>query len=200
MRRARQQFLFLACAAAFVSAGARAQSIRVRRRSRARLRRRGRQREGGAGGRGADSLAGGQGTGETPHVLHSDAQGKFYVGVLRTGCLGFARECRRHLVRVGAQRSGGSGDNTNVTLRLKFKAPPSLPGVELKGTMRVWDAPVPDRCRTIPPSIRRATSGSRCRRQDASRRSILTRTSGKSSRCRRRMPGRRPGFHAFSAI
>jgi virginiamycin B lyase len=35
------------------------------------------------------------------------------------------------------------GDDANVTLRLTFKTPPVAAGVELKGTMRVWEAPVP---------------------------------------------------------
>jgi virginiamycin B lyase len=35
------------------------------------------------------------------------------------------------------------GNDSNVTLRLAFKAPPAPVGVELKGTIRVWDAPVP---------------------------------------------------------
>jgi hypothetical protein len=83
LRRARLQFAFLVCAAAFVSAGARAQSIKVAK-----------KKPGTLGGEVVNAkgapVAGAQilwqaADGETPHVLHSDAQGKFYVGVLRTG-------------------------------------------------------------------------------------------------------------------
>jgi virginiamycin B lyase len=35
------------------------------------------------------------------------------------------------------------GDDTSVTLRLTFKEPPAVAGVELKGVMHVWEAPVP---------------------------------------------------------
>jgi virginiamycin B lyase len=37
----------------------------------------------------------------------------------------------------------GPGHDTNVTLRLTFKAPPAAATVELKGAMRAWDVPVP---------------------------------------------------------
>lgn len=80
--------------------------------------------------------------GETPHVLHSDAQGRFRIEKLRAGPYelrasagGAWSEWEQNvLVRPGA--------DTSVTLRLKFKEPTVLP-VELKGTIRTWDVPVP---------------------------------------------------------
>jgi virginiamycin B lyase len=81
--------------------------------------------------------------GGTPHVLHSDAQGHFRIDPLRPG-----------LYELRAS-SGGTwsewehnvmvrpGTEVNVKLRLSFKAPPSAVNVELKGTMRTWDVPVP---------------------------------------------------------
>src|SRR5579864_3670418 len=141
MRRTRLNIAFLVCAAAFVSAGVRAQVPKSAK-----------QKPGGLDGEVVNAkgapVAGAQilwqaADGETPHVLHSDAQGKFYVGVLRTGSYDLRANAGgtwsewEHNVLVRP------GDDTNVTLRLKFKAPPPLPGVELKGAMRVWDAPVP---------------------------------------------------------
>ena len=80
--------------------------------------------------------------GETPHVLHSDAHGRFHVGPLRTGSYdlrasaGGAWSEWEHNVLV---RPGG---DTSVTLRLIFKEPPAAVAVELKGAMRVWELPV----------------------------------------------------------
>jgi len=141
LRRAHLKFVFLVCAAGFVSSGARAQSIKVAK-----------KKPGTLGGEVVNAkgapVAGAQilwqaADGETPHVLHSDAQGKFYLGVLRTGSYDLRANADgtwsewEHNVLVSP------GNNTNVTLRLTFKPPPSLPGVELKGTMHVWDSPVP---------------------------------------------------------
>jgi virginiamycin B lyase len=141
LRRARLQIVFLVSAAAFVSAGARAQVIKVPK-----------KKPGTLGGEVVNvkgvPVAGAQilwqaADGETPHVLHSDAQGKFYLGVVRTGSYDLRANANgtwsewQHNVLVSP------GNNTNVTLRLTFKAPPSSPGVELKGTMHVWDLPVP---------------------------------------------------------
>lgn len=80
--------------------------------------------------------------GETPHVLHSDARGKFHVAMLKPGFYDLRASAggtwseweHNVLVRPGADAS--------VTLRLTFKQPVAK-GVELKGTMRVWDSPVP---------------------------------------------------------
>jgi virginiamycin B lyase len=81
--------------------------------------------------------------GETPHVLHSDSQGQFHIESLRSG-----------LYSLRASASGAwsewehnvlvrPGNDTSVTLRLTFKEPVVAAGVELKGVMHVWEAPVP---------------------------------------------------------
>jgi virginiamycin B lyase len=81
--------------------------------------------------------------GEKPHVLHSDAQGRFHVQDLRPGFYdlrassGGTWSAWEHNVLVRP------GDDANVTLRLSFKEAAEVAGVELKGTIRVWDAPVP---------------------------------------------------------
>ncbi|HEY2645443.1 MAG TPA: carboxypeptidase regulatory-like domain-containing protein [Candidatus Acidoferrales bacterium] len=81
--------------------------------------------------------------GETPHVLHSDAHGRFRIEPLHAGLYTLRASSNgtwsewEHNVLV---RPGG---DANVTLRLAFTAPPAAIGVELRGTMRVWDAPVP---------------------------------------------------------
>ena len=141
MRRARLNIAVLLCAAAVVSAGARAQAPRIAK-----------QKPGGLDGKVVNSkgapVAGAQilwqaADGETPHVLHSDAQGRFHIEAMRTGSYD-----------LRASKSGAwsewehnvlvrPGDDTNVTLRLTFKEPPVVAGVELKGAMRVWEAPVP---------------------------------------------------------
>jgi virginiamycin B lyase len=80
--------------------------------------------------------------GETPHILHSDAHGQFHIESLRTGFYDLRASANgtwsewEHniLVRPGA--------DTNVTLRLAFKTPAVAVGLELKGAMRLWDAPV----------------------------------------------------------
>ena len=141
MRRARLNIVFILCAAAFVSEGARAQVPKVAK-----------QKPGSLGGevvsaKGAP-VAGAQilwqvADGETPHVLHSDAQGRFHIEPLRTGSYDLRASASgtwsewEHNVLVRP------GNDTNVTLRLTFKAPPVPAGVELKGAMSVWDAPVP---------------------------------------------------------
>ena len=81
--------------------------------------------------------------GEKPHVLHSDAQGRFHVEDLRPGFYDLRASSGgtwsewEHNVLVRP------GDDASVTLRLTFKDAVEAAGVELKGTMRVWDAPVP---------------------------------------------------------
>jgi virginiamycin B lyase len=141
LRRAHLKIVFLICAAAFVSAGAWAQGPKVAK-----------QKPGGLDGEVVNAkgapVAGAQilwqvADGETPHVLHSDARGRFHIEPLRTGSYdlrasaGGAWSEWEHNVFVHP------GNDTNVTLRLTFKAPPVATRVELKGTMRVWDAPVP---------------------------------------------------------
>jgi virginiamycin B lyase len=81
--------------------------------------------------------------GETPHVLHTDSQGRFHIEALHTGLYNLRASAGgtwsewEHNVLVRPN------NDTNVTLRLTFKVPPLAAGVELKGTMRVWEAPVP---------------------------------------------------------
>ena len=141
MRRARLNIAFLLCAAAFVSGGARAQVPKV-----AKL------KPGSLGGEVVNAkgapVAGAQilwqvADGETPHVLHSDAQGRFHIGPLHAGSYDLRASASgtwsewEHNVLVRP------GDEANVTLRLTFKEPAVAAGVELKGTMHVWEAPVP---------------------------------------------------------
>ncbi len=141
MRRARLNLAFLFCGAAFVCAGARAQAPKV-----AKL------KPGGLDGEVVNAkgapVAGAQilwqiSDGETPHILHSDAHGRFHIGPLRVGSYDLRASADgawsewEHNVLVRP------GNDSSVTLRLAFKAPPPPVGVELKGNMRVWDAPVP---------------------------------------------------------
>src|SRR5579863_1773755 len=138
MRRARRNIAFLLCAAAFVSGGARAQVPKVAK-----------QKPGSLGGEVVNAkgapVAGAQilwqvADGETPHVLHSDAQGRFHIGPLRAGSYDLRASASgtwsewEHNVLVRP------GDETSVTLRLTFKEPPAVAGVELKGVMHVWEA------------------------------------------------------------
>ena len=142
MRRTRLQIVFLLCVAALVSAGTRAQ---VPKSSVAK------QKPGSFDGEVVNAkgapVAGAQilwqaADGETPHVLHSDAQGRFHIAKLRTGLYNLRASAGgtwsewEHNVLVRP------GNDTNVTLRLTFKVPPPVPGVEVKGVMHVWDVPV----------------------------------------------------------
>jgi len=141
LRRACLNIAFLVCAAAFVSAGALAQVPKVAK-----------QKPGGLDGEVVNAkgapVAWAQilwqvADGETPHVLHSDAHGHFHIEPLRTGSYDLRASSSgtwsewEHNVLVRP------GNDTNVTLRLTFKAPPVAAGVELKGVMHVWEAPVP---------------------------------------------------------
>jgi virginiamycin B lyase len=80
--------------------------------------------------------------GETPHLLHSDAHGKFHLERLRPGFYDLRASANgtwsewEHNVLV---RPGG---DASVTLRLTFKDPGIAKGVELKGAMRTWDLAV----------------------------------------------------------
>jgi virginiamycin B lyase len=78
-----------------------------------------------------------------PHVLHCDSQGRFHIPKLRAG-----------FYELRASANGASSDwehnvivrpgrEASVKLRLVFKPPPAATVVELKGTMRTWDVPVP---------------------------------------------------------
>src|SRR6202451_343346 len=120
MRRSRLHIAFLVCAAALVSTAARAQVPKTAK-----------QKPGGLDGQVVSAkgapVAGAQilwqaADGETPHVLHSDAQGKFQLESLRTGSYdlrasadGASSEWEHNvLVRPGSV--------SNVTLRLTVKA------------------------------------------------------------------------------
>lgn len=81
--------------------------------------------------------------GGTPHVLHSDAHGRFQIPKLRAGLYelrassGGAWSQWVHNVTL---RPGGEA---SVTLRLAFAAPVAAAAIEVKGAMRTWDLPVP---------------------------------------------------------
>jgi virginiamycin B lyase len=143
MRRACLKIALLVCAAAFVSAGARAQ---VPKSSVAK------QKPGGLDGEVVNAkgapVAGAQilwqaADGETPHVLHSDAQGRFHIEKLRSGFYDLRASASGTWSQWEHNILVRPGDDANVTLRLTFKEPPPAPSVELKGAMRVWEAPVP---------------------------------------------------------
>lgn len=81
--------------------------------------------------------------GGKPHVLHSDAQGKFHIESLRPGnyeLRASAAGAWSEWVHNVLVRPGG---DASVTLRLTFKDLPAAAGVELKGVMHSWDLPVP---------------------------------------------------------
>ncbi len=81
--------------------------------------------------------------GETPHVLHSDAQGRFQIEPMRTGSYDFRASARGTWSEWEHNVSVRPGEIANVTLRLTFKEPPVVAGVELKGLMQSWEVPVP---------------------------------------------------------
>lgn len=141
MQRSRLNIVLLLCVAAIVPVGALAQYPKVAK-----------QKPGSLTGavvtaKGAP-VSGAQilwqsADGETPHVLHTDAKGNFHIEPLRAGSYDLRASAggtwseweHNVLVRPGAE--------ANVTLRLTFKAPPVVAGIELKGAMRAWDVPVP---------------------------------------------------------
>jgi len=142
MRRTRLNIALLVCAAAFVSGRAWAQ---VPKSSVAK------QKPGGLDGEVVNAkgapVADAQilwqaADGETPHVLHSDAQGRFHIEQLRAGFYDLRASAGGTWSQWEHNILVRPGNDANVTLRLTFKAPPSAPGVELKGAMRVWEAPV----------------------------------------------------------
>jgi virginiamycin B lyase len=141
MLRARLKIAILVCAAAFVSAGAWAQVPKTAK-----------QKPGGLDGEVVNAkgapVAGAQilwqvADGETPHILHSDAHGRFHIEPLRTGSYDFRASSSGAWSEWEHNVFVRPGNITNVTLRLKFKEPPVVAGVELKGVMHAWDAPVP---------------------------------------------------------
>ena len=140
MRRTRLDIAFLLCGAFLLPAGVRAQLPKMAKQAPGSL-------DGEVVSAKGAPVADAQilwnaADGETPHVLHSDAQGHFHIPKLRSGLYelrassGGAWSEWAHNVNV---RPGGE---TNVTLRLAFAAPPVAAMVELKGTMRTWDVPV----------------------------------------------------------
>src|SRR5258708_3958390 len=80
--------------------------------------------------------------GSRPHAVQSDEQGRFRIARLRTGLYELRASsgdessewAHNVLVRPGAA--------SNVKLRLAPPPPPPV-AVELKGTMRTWDLPLP---------------------------------------------------------
>ena len=141
MRRMRPIIAFLVCAAAFVSTSMRAQAPKVAK-----------QKPGGLDGKVVNAkgapVAGAQilwqaADGETPHVLHSDTQGRFHIEKLHTGSYDLRASAGGAWSEWEHNLLVRPGNDTNVTLRLTFKAPPAEAAVELKGAMHVWDAPVP---------------------------------------------------------
>src|ERR1019366_548516 len=141
MRRARLDIAFLLCSAVLLPAGVWAQLPKVAKEAPGSL-------EGEVVSAKGAPVAGAQilwqaADGGTPHVLHSDAQGHFHIPKLRRGLYelrasaGGASSEWAHNVNVRP------GSETNVMLRLALAAPPAA-AVELKGTMRAWDVPVPD--------------------------------------------------------
>jgi virginiamycin B lyase len=81
--------------------------------------------------------------GETPHVLHSDSQGRFHIDPLRTGSYDFRASAGGTWSEWEHNVSVRPGEIANVTLRLTFKEPPVAASVELKGLMHAWEVPVP---------------------------------------------------------
>jgi len=80
--------------------------------------------------------------GGIPHVLHTDAHGRFHLESLRAGL---------YDVRASADGSWSEwehnvtirpGSEANVKLRLAFKAPVPAKAVALRGTIHTWDLPV----------------------------------------------------------
>ncbi len=141
MRRTRLNIAILVCAAAFVSSRAQTQVPKVAK-----------QKPGGLDGKVVNakgaSVAGAQilwqaADGETPHVLHSDAQGRFRIEKMRTGSYDFRASANGTWSEWEHNVFVRPGSDTNVTLRLTFKVQAVAAGVELKGVMRAWDAPVP---------------------------------------------------------
>ena len=141
MRRSRLNFAIFLCSAVLLPAGARAQMPKTAK-----------EKPGALSGEVVNAkgapVADAQilwqvSDGRIPHVLHSDAQGRFHIPNLHAGfyelraSAGSAWSEWEHNVTVRP------GAEVNVTLRLKFTPPPAPIAVELRGTMRTWEVPVP---------------------------------------------------------
>ncbi len=80
--------------------------------------------------------------GETPHVLHTDAEGHFHIPHLRSGPYELRASAGGTWSEWAHNVNVRPGVDTNLTLRLTLSGPPAAAAVELKGTMRTWDLPV----------------------------------------------------------
>src|SRR6202030_1392173 len=81
--------------------------------------------------------------GRIPHVLHSDAQGRFNIPQLRAGLYELRASAGGAWSEWVHNVSVHPGVDASVTLRLAFTPPRPAIAVELKGTMRTWNVPVP---------------------------------------------------------
>jgi len=80
--------------------------------------------------------------GGIPHVLHSDAHGRFHIEPLRAGLYDVRASAAGTWSEWEHNVTVRPGSEATVTLRLSFKTPPVAVAVALKGTMRTWDLPV----------------------------------------------------------
>jgi len=141
MQRLRLNFAILVCAVAFVSEASLAQVPKAPKLKPAGL-------DGEVVNAKGAPVAGAQvlwqaADGETPHVLHSDPHGRFHIEPMRPGFYDFRASAGGAWSEWEHNISVRPGGTTNVKLRLTFKMPPAAASVELKGTIRAWDAPVP---------------------------------------------------------
>jgi virginiamycin B lyase len=140
MRQVRLKIAIVLCAAAFVSAGARAQYPKTKRLKPGRL-------SGEVVSAKGAPVAGAQilwqrADGSTPHVLHSDAQGRFHIDPLRAGLYDLRASADGAWSEWEHNVIVRPGSEANVKLRLLFKAAPVAAPVELRGTIHTWDVPV----------------------------------------------------------
>jgi virginiamycin B lyase len=141
MRHAGLDIAFLLCSAVLLPAGARAQVPKVAR-----------ERPGTLSGKVVNAkgapVAGAQilwqaSDGRIPHVLHTDAQGRFHIERLRAGLYDLRASAGDAWSEWEQNVTVRPGSDISVTLRLKFKPPPAPIAVELQGTMHTWEIPVP---------------------------------------------------------
>ena len=67
--------------------------------------------------------------GETPHVLHTDSQGRFHVGPLRAGSYDLRASANGTWSEWEHNILVRPGSDANITLRLKYKEPPPPPAL-----------------------------------------------------------------------
>jgi virginiamycin B lyase len=140
MRRARLNIALLLCGAGLLPAGVQAQSPKVAKTKPGTL-------SGEVVNAKGAPVAGAQilwqmSDGRIPHILHSDAQGRFHIPQLRAGLYELRASAGDAWSEWEHNVSVRPGADATVTLRLKFKPPPPVIPVELNGTMRTWDVPV----------------------------------------------------------